>query len=391
MLNKLFKKGPKDTKESPTYEDKDVIKVQSFIRGALCRARVSAMVEKMIEEMLEKKKKNATLDRSSHHSTRSLSTRDRSTLGSSVRNIMAKYEESPSPSPTKKVLPPRKKLAIPGSFLQTKPEERKPEEGEPEEKVSEESEAEEPEVTEPEENEKESNPEEKSEVATKKQVVTDPISKKKTWPPSKTWPPKKVDEEDEEKEETPTKNVARSAVIGKRTWPPPSKWSSPRNAEEKQSEEEKVEETQDSPIEDNDDKEKEVTETPKEEGIMEETPEEKKKPETPAKVEKSNSYVKNIQLKSNATKNVSSSQRVIEEQKARIDEEIKQLLKDVQRIGDPEEPSVEFGVLFDNEEVANYYEALVGTLKAAKKKGLVKYDGQFLMKGVHDKVVISIA
>ena len=75
---------------------------------------------------------------------------------------------------------------------------------------------------------------------------------------------------------------------------------------------------------------------------------------------------------------------------ARIDEEIKQLLKDVQRIGDPEEPSVEFGVLFDNDEVANYYEALVGTLKAAKKKGLVTYDGQFLMKGVHDKVVISI-
>ena len=58
----------------------------------------------------------------------------------------------------------------------------------------------------------------------------------------------------------------------------------------------------------------------------------------------------------------------------RMDEEIKQLLKDIQRIGDPEEPSVEFGVLFDDDEVANYYEALVGTLKAAKKKGLKKFE-----------------
>ncbi len=74
----------------------------------------------------------------------------------------------------------------------------------------------------------------------------------------------------------------------------------------------------------------------------------------------------------------------------RMDEEIQQLLKDIQRIGDPEEPSVTFGVLFDDDGVANYYEALVGTLKAAKKKGLIKYDGQFLLKGINDNVVISL-
>ena len=30
---------------------------------------------------------------------------------------------------------------------------------------------------------------------------------------------------------------------------------------------------------------------------------------------------------------------------------------------------VKFGVLFDDDKVANFYEALVGTLKAAKKRG----------------------
>ena len=44
-------------------------------------------------------------------------------------------------------------------------------------------------------------------------------------------------------------------------------------------------------------------------------------------------------------------------------EEIPQLLKDIRRIGMPGEPEVKFGELFDDEEVEQYYEALVGTLK----------------------------
>ena len=71
-------------------------------------------------------------------------------------------------------------------------------------------------------------------------------------------------------------------------------------------------------------------------------------------------------------------------------EEMQQLLTDIKRIGESGEPYVEFGDLFDDEEVANYYEALVGTLKAAKKKGLIKYEGQFLLKGFTNKVIISI-
>ena len=37
-----------------------------------------------------------------------------------------------------------------------------------------------------------------------------------------------------------------------------------------------------------------------------------------------------------------------------------------------------------------YYEAIVGTLKAAKKKGFIQWQGQMLMKGAHDDVDITL-
>jgi hypothetical protein len=40
---------------------------------------------------------------------------------------------------------------------------------------------------------------------------------------------------------------------------------------------------------------------------------------------------------------------------------------------------------------SQYYEALVGTLKAAKRKGLIKFKGQMFFKGMHDCVQINIA
>ena len=74
----------------------------------------------------------------------------------------------------------------------------------------------------------------------------------------------------------------------------------------------------------------------------------------------------------------------------RMNDEIQQLLKDIKRVGKPGKPSVEFGELFDDEKVANCYEALVGTLKAAKKKNLIAYEGEYLLKGMSDKVIITI-
>ena len=61
---------------------------------------------------------------------------------------------------------------------------------------------------------------------------------------------------------------------------------------------------------------------------------------------------------------------------------------DIRRIGAGDE--VKFGALFDDDEVANYYEALVGTLKSAKKRGVIEFKGQMLLKGVHDNVIVSI-
>ena len=73
----------------------------------------------------------------------------------------------------------------------------------------------------------------------------------------------------------------------------------------------------------------------------------------------------------------------------RIDDEIQQLLVDIRRIGD-DGPQVKFGELFDDDDVQQYYEALVGTLKSAKKRGVIDFKGQMLLKGMHDNVVISI-
>jgi hypothetical protein len=75
---------------------------------------------------------------------------------------------------------------------------------------------------------------------------------------------------------------------------------------------------------------------------------------------------------------------------SRLDEECAQLLVDIRRIGEPGKPYVVFGDLFDDDDVSNYYEALVGTLKAAKKRGLITFQGQMLLKGPHDKVMITI-
>ena len=47
---------------------------------------------------------------------------------------------------------------------------------------------------------------------------------------------------------------------------------------------------------------------------------------------------------------------------------MRQLVKDIWRVGDPAEPHVPFGVLFDDDDVQQHYEGLAATLKAAKKR-----------------------
>lgn len=51
---------------------------------------------------------------------------------------------------------------------------------------------------------------------------------------------------------------------------------------------------------------------------------------------------------------------------------------------------VTFGVLFNDDRCANIFEALVGTLRAAKKRKILTYDGELLLQGVHDNVEIVL-
>ncbi|PFX18991.1 costars family protein ABRACL-like [Stylophora pistillata] len=76
-----------------------------------------------------------------------------------------------------------------------------------------------------------------------------------------------------------------------------------------------------------------------------------------------------------------------------VEHEVKLLVQEMKRLGTPNSDgkiTVKFGVLFSDDRCANIFEALVGTLKAAKKKKIVTYAGELLLQGVHDNVEIIL-
>jgi len=78
-----------------------------------------------------------------------------------------------------------------------------------------------------------------------------------------------------------------------------------------------------------------------------------------------------------------------------IDKEVKLLQEFIIRLAKERNEAsgkyeVTFGVLFDDDRCANEFEALVGTLRAAKKRKVVDFKGQMLLKGAHDDVIISL-
>ncbi|XP_062912513.1 costars family protein ABRACL isoform X2 [Mobula hypostoma] len=84
-----------------------------------------------------------------------------------------------------------------------------------------------------------------------------------------------------------------------------------------------------------------------------------------------------------------------EEAKVRmnIDHEIGLLIEEIRRLGSPGPDGkirVKFGVLFTDDRCANLFEALVGTLKAAKKKKKISFTEELLLQGVHDNVDIVL-
>ncbi|XP_029442459.1 costars family protein ABRACL [Rhinatrema bivittatum] len=76
-----------------------------------------------------------------------------------------------------------------------------------------------------------------------------------------------------------------------------------------------------------------------------------------------------------------------------VDHEVNLLVEEIRRLGTRAEDgklSVKFGVLFADDKCANLFEALVGTLKAAKRRKVVTYQGELLLQGVHDNVDIVL-
>ena len=62
-----------------------------------------------------------------------------------------------------------------------------------------------------------------------------------------------------------------------------------------------------------------------------------------------------------------------------VDREVASLLVHIQRLGTAHPDgthSVPYGILVRDDATANEFEALVGTLRAAKKRGLVAFEGQ---------------
>ncbi|XP_067844672.1 costars family protein ABRACL [Heptranchias perlo] len=73
--------------------------------------------------------------------------------------------------------------------------------------------------------------------------------------------------------------------------------------------------------------------------------------------------------------------------------EVKLLIEEIRRLGAPGADGkirVKFGVLFSDDKCANLFEALVGTLKAAKRRAKISFTEELLLQGVHDNVDIVL-
>ncbi|XP_062082638.1 costars family protein WS02710_H03 isoform X2 [Humulus lupulus] len=65
-----------------------------------------------------------------------------------------------------------------------------------------------------------------------------------------------------------------------------------------------------------------------------------------------------------------------------VEEEVERLKVEIKRLGKVQ-PDGSY-------KCANIFEALVGTLRAAKRRKFLTYDGELLLQGVHDNVEIIL-
>ncbi|KAL2081836.1 hypothetical protein ACEWY4_021654 [Coilia grayii] len=76
-----------------------------------------------------------------------------------------------------------------------------------------------------------------------------------------------------------------------------------------------------------------------------------------------------------------------------VEHEVSLLVEEIRRLGTENADgkiSVKFGVLFNDDKCANLFEALVGTMRAAKRKKIITFQGELLLQGVHDDVDVIL-
>ncbi|XP_060580364.1 costars family protein ABRACL-like [Ruditapes philippinarum] len=76
-----------------------------------------------------------------------------------------------------------------------------------------------------------------------------------------------------------------------------------------------------------------------------------------------------------------------------VEHEVSLLVEEIKRMGKQDADGkyvVTFGELFEDERCANIFEALVGTLRAAKRKKIITFEGELLLQGVHNHVEIKL-
>eukprot|EP00823_Brevimastigomonas_motovehiculus_P001701 TRINITY_DN1231_c0_g1_i1.p1 TRINITY_DN1231_c0_g1~~TRINITY_DN1231_c0_g1_i1.p1 ORF type:complete len:110 (+),score=34.68 TRINITY_DN1231_c0_g1_i1:54-383(+) len=73
-----------------------------------------------------------------------------------------------------------------------------------------------------------------------------------------------------------------------------------------------------------------------------------------------------------------------------VDKEVNLLVEQIGKLGTESKEGVvvKYGKLF--KETADIFEALAGTMRAAKKRGLIKYQGELLLSPTHDNLDIIL-
>lgn len=75
-----------------------------------------------------------------------------------------------------------------------------------------------------------------------------------------------------------------------------------------------------------------------------------------------------------------------------VEHEVKLLIEEIKRLGKPNDkgqPVVKFGVIVKDEKCGDIFEALNGTLRAAKKKKVIHFEGEMLLQGPRSRFRIS--